>query len=131
MLCARAGARHVYAVDGSTGAAAMARACVAANGLSSRVTVLAGDAETVSLGEKVDVIVCDGTGPLLLGGGLLRGLAVARNRWLKPGGVVLPDAASLHVTGVDDRDHLVEAKEAWAGVGSAVGVDLGAAMAQQ
>lgn len=49
---------------------------------------------------QVDVVVCDGCGPLLLGGGMLRALALVCRRWLKPGGLVLPDLASVHVTGV-------------------------------
>jgi hypothetical protein len=50
------------------------------------------------------------------GGGMLRALAIARRRLLKPGGLVLPDVASLHVAGVDDRDFLVDAKDTWAGL---------------
>lgn len=34
-------------------------------------------------------------------------------RWLAPGGLILPDAASLHVTGVDDKLYLGEQTKLW------------------
>ena len=77
----QAGARHVYAVDGSEGAAASARQVVLANGLGERVTVLHADVEALQQlprGEKADVVVSDCVGPMLIGGGMLRALAIAK-----------------------------------------------------
>lgn len=36
-----------------------------------------------------------------------------RTRWLAPGGIILPDAAQLYVTGVDDRQYLGEQSKLW------------------
>ncbi len=68
----------MYAVDGSKGAVAMAQQVVSANGLGDKVTVMHTDVEDVRLKERVDVIVSDCLGPALLGGGMLRALAVAK-----------------------------------------------------
>ena len=47
---------------------------------------------------------------------------------MKPGGLVLPDFAELHVAGVDDRDYLSSSKQRWE---SAVpGFDLSPVMTQ-
>ncbi len=68
----------MYAVDGSEGAAAVAKQVVLANGLSDRITVLHADVDDVALTERVDIIVSDCLGPMLLGGGMLRALALAK-----------------------------------------------------
>lgn len=34
-------------------------------------------------------------------------------RWLAPGGLMFPDAASLYVMGVDDRQHIADKKAFW------------------
>eukprot|EP00878_Enallax_costatus_P044334 GHUV01052846.1.p1 GENE.GHUV01052846.1~~GHUV01052846.1.p1 ORF type:complete len:110 (-),score=20.82 GHUV01052846.1:26-355(-) len=84
-LCAaiavQAGAKHVYAVDASPGAADLARKVISANGLASKVTVVTGRAELVDLPVKrVDVIVCDWMGSMLLHDGLLSTLLRLRDR---------------------------------------------------
>lgn len=77
----QAGAKHVYAVDASPGAADLARKVIAANGLSSKITVITGRAELVDLPVKrVDVILCDWMGNMLLHDGLLPTLLRVRDR---------------------------------------------------
>lgn len=127
MMCAKAGAKRVYAVDGSEATAAVARQVVAANGLSSRITVMHCSSDDLNLKEQVDVIISDCVGPMLLGGGMLGALAVARKRFLKPGGLVLPDEAELFVAGIDDRDYLMDSKQQWQSV---AGFDMTSAMVQ-
>lgn len=72
-LAVEAGARHVYAVEILPGAAAQARAAVAAAGLADRITVITGDAATLALPEAADVCTqgivgnigsADGIGPI-------------------------------------------------------------------
>jgi len=127
IMCAQAGAKRVYAVEASEGAAAMAQRVVSAAGLSGIITVLQGDVEQLQLGEQVDVIVSDWMGPMLLGGGMLRSVALAKQRLLKPGGVVLPDLSELFVVGVEDRDYLMGTKERFEKL---AGFDMSAAMTQ-
>lgn len=77
----QAGAKHVYAVDASPGAADMARKVIAANGLSSKVTVITGRPELVELPvRKVDVLLCDWMGSMLLHDSLLPAVLRARDR---------------------------------------------------
>jgi methylase of polypeptide subunit release factors len=81
--CLQAGAKHVYAVDASPGAADLARKVVAANGLSNRITVITGRAELVQLPVRqntVDVIISDWMGSMLLHDGLLPALIRARDK---------------------------------------------------
>ncbi|KAI8476922.1 MAG: S-adenosyl-L-methionine-dependent methyltransferase [Monoraphidium minutum] len=114
LMAAEAGAAHVYAVDASQGAADLAARVVRANKMEGRITVIHGRAEAVALPvESVDVIVCDWMGNALLHDSLLPALAAARDRWLAPGGLMFPDAASLHVMGVDDRQYVADKKAFW------------------
>ena len=114
LLATEAGAAHVYAVDASAGACELARRVVKANGLEARVTVIHARIEAVSLPvDKVDAIVCDWMGAALLHDSLLPALAACRDRWLAPGGLMLPDVAALYVMGVDDRQHLADKRAFW------------------
>lgn len=80
-VCLQAGAKHVYAVDASPGAAELARKVIAANGLSSKITVIPGRAELVELPvRKVDVLLCDWMGSMLLHDSLLPAVIRCRDR---------------------------------------------------
>lgn len=96
-LCARAGARRVYAVEASPAAAGLCRDVIDANNLQSVVTVLEGRLEDVELPPDtlVDVVVSEWMGYLLLFESMLDSVLVARDRWLRPGGLLLPDRARL------------------------------------
>jgi hypothetical protein len=65
------------------------------NGLASRVVCLQGNIEDLSLPEKVDVIISVFTGNFLLSENLLPSLFYARDKYLKPGGVLLPDSGAM------------------------------------
>lgn len=94
LLAAKAGARHVFCVEPSPVAAHIA-SLAQANGVADRITVLQAPIEAVELPCQVDVILSVFTGNLLFTEDLLPSLYHARNRWLKPGGVLLPDRARL------------------------------------
>lgn len=68
----------MYAVDASEGAAESARRAAKANGFADRITVITGLVQSISLPEKVDVIVSNWAGPGLLAGGMFGALALAR-----------------------------------------------------
>lgn len=94
LLAARAGARKVFLVDPEIvvhSAVEIARH----NGLGDRVQGFQGRIEEVTLPEKVDVIISVFTGNLLYSEDLLPSLFCARDRWLKPGGHLVPDHAEL------------------------------------
>ena len=100
LFAARAGARKVYAVDGSAEIADVARENVSRNGFAEAVDVIQGRMEGVTLPEKVDVIVSEWMGYCLLYESMLQSVIHARDRFLKPGGAVLPDVATMWVAGV-------------------------------
>lgn len=108
VLAARAGARHVYAVDRSD-LLELAAEVVAASGLSDRVTLLRGDFGDVALPEPVDVIVTETFGAFALAEGAAPDLATCVARHLAPGGHLLPGRVSLHLAPVRAPDLMAAA----------------------
>jgi len=100
MMAARAGAKRVIAVDASD-IADQARRIVAANRLSDVVTVVRGTMEAITLPEgltQVDVIVSEWMGYALLYESMLPSVLYARDRYLAPGGIVLPTSCVVYVS---------------------------------
>eukprot|EP00798_Chlamydomonas_sp_ICE-L_P027618 gene27618-7255_t len=91
---AQAGARVVYAVE-ATGMAKHARTLAEANGLGDVITVIEEKMENVCLPEKVDTIISEWMGLLLLRDGMLPSVILARDKWLVPGGALFPATAQL------------------------------------
>ncbi|WIA42932.1 hypothetical protein OEZ86_008845 [Tetradesmus obliquus] len=105
MFGAQGGAGSVVGLDGSARIANCARQVVAANKLDAAsagpISIVEGRVEAVEgIGlDKVDVIVSEWMGYALLFESMLDSLLAARDRWLAPGGALLPDLASIHVAG--------------------------------
>jgi protein arginine N-methyltransferase 1 len=93
---AQAGARQVYAVE-ATKMAGHARALVKANHLENVVQVIEGSMEDITLPEKVDVIISEWMGYFLLRESMFDSVICARDRWLKPTGVMYPSHARMWV----------------------------------
>ncbi|KAL5836082.1 hypothetical protein ACOSQ4_015579 [Xanthoceras sorbifolium] len=91
---AQAGARKVYAVE-ATKMTEHARTLVAANNLQDVVEVIEGSMEEVTLPEKVDVIISEWMGYFLLRESMFDSVICARDRWLKPTGVMYPSHARM------------------------------------
>jgi len=105
-FAARAGADRVYAVDRSRFIRA-ARELARANGLDN-IEFFHGD-HTIDLPGKVDLIVSEWMGNFLFHEQMLEPLLRLRDRWLKPGGVMVPERLELRcalVTDTDLRDEL-------------------------
>ena len=102
VFAARAGAARVYAVE-RTSAAVLARELAAANGVAEIVRVIHGDVTDVELPERVDVIVSEWLGGFGIDEGMLVPVIVARDRWLKPGGVMIPRLVMAWAALVHDR----------------------------
>lgn len=98
----RAGAGRVYAVDRSTLIHAARR--IAADNDLTGVVFLQADGETLALPEPVDVIVSEWLGSFALAEGMLATLLRLRDRWLAPGGRMMPATVSLHAALVTDAD---------------------------
>ncbi|XP_062090982.1 probable protein arginine N-methyltransferase 1.2 [Humulus lupulus] len=113
LFCAKAGAKHVYAVECSH-MANTAKEIVEANGYSNVVTVLKGKIEELELPvPKVDIIISEWMGYFLLFENMLNTVLYARDKWLVDDGIVLPDKASLFLTAIEDAEYKEDKIEFW------------------
>ena len=124
LMAARMGARRVYLVEPED-IISVAEEIAEANGLRDRVQCIQGRIEDVSLPERVDVIVSVLTGNFLVTEDLLQTLFYARDHVLKPGGVLIPSAATMEAAPVSAAKLHAESIGAWSV--SQHGVDLAAA----
>ncbi|KAL0743128.1 hypothetical protein Bca4012_084641 [Brassica carinata] len=115
IFCAQAGAKRVYAVDASD-IAVQAKEVVKANGLSDKVIVLHGRVEDVEIDEEVDVIISEWMGYMLLYESMLGSVITARDRWLKPGGLILPSHATLYMAPISHPDRYSHSIDFWRNV---------------
>ena len=102
VFAARAGAARVYAVE-RTSIAVLAEQLAVANEVAETVKVIHGEVTEVELPEQVDVIVSEWLGGFGIDEGMLAPVIAARDRWLKPGGVMIPHAVSAWTALVHDR----------------------------
>ena len=102
-LACRCGADRVYAIEPSS-AIEPARAIARANGLGERIHFIEKMSTSVTLPERVDVLVSDLRGVLPLLRHHLPSIIDARRRFLKPGGVLVPrrDVVRVAVAGAPD-----------------------------
>ncbi|XP_029385979.1 protein arginine N-methyltransferase 2 isoform X2 [Echeneis naucrates] len=84
----------VYAVEASS-MAEYTRQLVKQNECQEVVTVLQGRAEEIELPEQVDVLVSEWMGNCLLFEFMVESVLLARDRWLREGGVMWPSSAAF------------------------------------
>jgi predicted RNA methylase len=102
LLAAQLGAKKVYLVEPED-IITVAGEIAKANGYDN-VICLPGKIEEVELPEAVDVIISVFTGNFLLQEDLLPSLFYARDKYLKPGGVMIPQAAVMEAVPVSIPD---------------------------
>jgi protein arginine N-methyltransferase 1 len=61
--------------------------------------------EEVELPEKVDIIVSEWMGYALLYESMLQTVLVARDKWLVPNGIILPDKAVIQLVAIEDAEY--------------------------
>ncbi|KAM3402448.1 hypothetical protein ACQJBY_006377 [Aegilops geniculata] len=83
------------------------------NELSDKVIVLHGRIEDVEIEEKVDVIISEWMGYMLLYESMLGSVIFARDRWLKPGGLILPSHASLYLAPITNSHRYQDSIYFW------------------
>jgi len=93
-LACRFGARKVYAIEPGE-VIQLARAAAAANGFADRIEFIQGISTRVNLPEKVDVIVAEIHGVLPAFEASLLSVMDARDRFLAPGGRLIPQRETL------------------------------------
>ncbi|XP_016875134.1 protein arginine N-methyltransferase 8 isoform X2 [Homo sapiens] len=79
---------------------------IKANHLDNIITIFKGKVEEVELPvEKVDIIISEWMGYCLFYESMLNTVIFARDKWLKPGGLMFPDRAALYVVAIEDRQY--------------------------
>jgi SAM-dependent methyltransferase len=120
LLAAQMGAKRVYLVEPED-VIAVAAEMALVNGFADRVHCLQGRIEEIELPEKVDVILSVFTGNCLLEEDLLPSLFWARDQYLKPGGVLIPQAAVLEAAPIHAPELYEREIEVWSG--ACLGID--------
>ena len=100
IAAARAGARHVYAIEAS-GIGTIAKAVFERNGLGDRITLIEGWSTQVELPERADVLVSEIIGNEALGEQVLEATLDARKRLLKPDARIIPGRLRIFGLGLD------------------------------
>ncbi|KAJ7397618.1 protein arginine N-methyltransferase 8 [Pitangus sulphuratus] len=79
---------------------------IKANHLDNIITIFKGKVEEVELPvDKVDIIISEWMGYCLFYESMLNTVIFARDKWLKPGGLMFPDRAALYVVAIEDRQY--------------------------
>ncbi|CAL5321166.1 unnamed protein product [Camellia sinensis] len=108
LFAAQAGAKHVYAVEASE-MVEYARKLIAGNPLlAQRITVVKGKVEEVELPEKVDILISEPMGTLLVNERMLETYVIARDRFLVPNGKMFPTIGRIHMAPFSDEYLYVE-----------------------
>ncbi|GAA3030340.1 50S ribosomal protein L11 methyltransferase [Actinokineospora globicatena] len=104
MMALRHGAAHVYAIEGDPVTAAVAARIADDNGLSGKLTVIQGDARTVDLPRKADVLVAELMGNIGPEEEMPEIVAAVAKRVLVPGGRVVPQRLTTTLTAIEFDD---------------------------
>lgn len=103
IFAARAGAKHVYGIDNAD-IVHYAREIVKVNGFQDQITIIQGKVEEIQLPvEKVDIIISEWMGYFLLFESMMDTVLFARDKWLNPGGIILPDKCIMKVAAIEDQ----------------------------
>jgi protein arginine N-methyltransferase 1 len=111
LFAIQAGAKHVYAVECADIADMVrtpshnpqAKTIVKANGCEDKITIIKGKMEDIDLPvPEVDIIISEWMGYFLLYESMLDTILHARDKYLKAGGLILPDRATLHLAAIED-----------------------------
>ncbi|KAF2077272.1 hypothetical protein CYY_001396 [Polysphondylium violaceum] len=113
MFAAQAGAKMVIGVDNSE-MLPIAQKIIKANNFENTITLIKGKMEEVVLPvEKVDIIISEWMGYFMLYEGMLDTVLYARDKYLAPGGIIMPDKCSLYITAIEDGEYKDEKIEYW------------------
>jgi type I protein arginine methyltransferase len=73
------------------------------------ITLVKGKLEEAELPVKeYDIIISEWMGYFLLYESMLDTVLLARDKYLKPGGLIFPDSASLYLAAIEDQDYKEE-----------------------
>lgn len=115
LFAAKAGAKKVIGVDCSS-IAVQAKEIVRVNGFADTIEIVQGKVEEITLPdgiEKVDIIISEWMGYFLFYESMLDTVLVARDKWLREGGLLFPDKATLYVSALEDGEYKEEKISFW------------------
>lgn len=122
IFCAQAGAEKVYAVEAST-VSQLACDIIKQNGMEGKIEVISSPVENADIPGQVDVIVSEWMGYSLMYESMLSSVLYARDKWLKPGGLIFPCHADLFIVPINDTA-VEERLDFWGGIKDIYGVDM-------
>ncbi|GBE81018.1 Protein arginine N-methyltransferase 1 [Sparassis crispa] len=113
MFAAKAGAKHVVGIDMSN-IIDQAVKIVEANGFKDKITLVKGKLEEAPLPiTQFDIIISEWMGYFLLYESMLDTVLLARDKYLKPGGLIFPDTATLYLAAIEDSEYKEEKINFW------------------
>ncbi|OON19228.1 hypothetical protein X801_04907, partial [Opisthorchis viverrini] len=115
LFAIKAGARHAIGIECSN-IIDRAAEVVKANNMADKITLVKGKVEEVELPKefpKVDIIISEWMGYCLFYESMLNTVIFARDKWLAPGGLIMPDRATLYVCAIEDRQYKDEKINWW------------------
>ncbi len=121
----QAGARKVYAIE-KMDSIELFREVARLNGLDKRIVFIHGNSKECTLDEKADVIVSETLGSFALDENTLEFTIDARERFLKPGGRMVPEVVRLWLAPVES-ERIYRKLDFWRNVG---GVDFSPALGE-
>lgn len=105
MFAAQSGAKQVYAIEASS-SVKYAQALVTANKLDGKITIINKQVEStteIDVPNKVDTIISEPLGILLVNERMLESFLFARDQFLKPGGKMFPSSSVMHFIPFSDE----------------------------
>jgi type I protein arginine methyltransferase len=96
LFAAQAGARKVYAIEGER-VLEVGQEIAASAGLLDRMEFIEGFSTSVAIPETADVVFYEDFSPIFFDSDMARIVQDARQRFLKPGGIIIPRRASVEV----------------------------------
>ncbi|KAG8436591.1 hypothetical protein GDO86_007630 [Hymenochirus boettgeri] len=122
VFCVQAGAARVFAVEASS-VSQLARDVMKSNGMDTKVNVIDSPVESAEIPGLVDAIVSEWMGYSLMYESMLASVIHARDKWLKPGGLILPSSADMFIAPIHHPS--VESRvNFWSSVKDLYGVDM-------
>jgi protein arginine N-methyltransferase 1 len=111
-LAVRAGADKVYAIE-KTSIIEVAKANATKMGIQGKIDFITADSRTVDLPQRVDVIVSEVIGHLVVEENMLDSIIDARDRFLKPSGKLVPRSAEVYFVPVEADRLYSDEIEVW------------------
>ncbi|MDD4909372.1 MAG: 50S ribosomal protein L11 methyltransferase [Candidatus Omnitrophica bacterium] len=119
----QAGAKRVYAIENEN-IIKVARKVAQRNKMRRRIIFINRNSRTASLPEKVDVVVSECLSHFAVCGGMVSELAHFRDKYLKPGGIVVPRGIRMYLAPVESGKYFREV-QFWRG--NKYGIDFSCA----